>query len=181
MPALSDVKKRFVFNPRTRYKTILASPQRLASLLPTNASIADVKTTMRFLARASPKEVADRRARLRREKQDEAAARKVAEDDVRRGSRDARTYQRARKRDQLFLTSDIDRFKNNPPDNYTWVVHSFEGLKAILSGVYMQVVNDEEDGFLVQFSRNGRQSEIRTLSRAWLTYLVQTQKINPNV
>jgi adenylate kinase len=61
MPTLSDVKKRIGFQPRTHYKTILASPQRLAPLLPANASIADVKTTMLFLVRASPKEVADRR------------------------------------------------------------------------------------------------------------------------
>jgi hypothetical protein len=36
------------------------------------------------------------------------------------------------------LTGDIDRFKNNPPDDHTWVIHSIEDLKAILSGVYKQ-------------------------------------------
>jgi hypothetical protein len=71
------------------------------------------------------------------------------------------------------LTGDTDRYKNNPPDDHTGVIHSLEDLKAILSGLYKYVVNDDDDEILVALNQNGRQSEVRTLSRAWLDYLVR--------
>jgi hypothetical protein len=62
------------------------------------------------------------------------------------------------------LTDSIERFTNSPPDDFTWYVRSIEDFKTILSKVYIQVVNDDDDdAYLVQLSRNGRAMEYRTL------------------
>jgi hypothetical protein len=160
MPTLSAIKKRFGFRPGTHFKTILANPKRLGSLLPVGASVEDVKATLAFLVRASPKEVSDRRARVRAEQQ----AAVVADVRVRIDHR----AERARRRD---ITRQIESYEQAPPDDHTWAVTTVDDLKRIILGVYKREVNQQDNGFLMTIYTNGKEGVTRTLSRVWLDYM----------